>query len=66
LSPWLYIVFDRAADAEQAQSPGQKSLGVAALAMMYLPAVLVTAVGGLASLLVRMPVLAFHPLRHPS
>ncbi len=61
----FYIVFDRAASAEQALSPGVKSLGVAGLAMMYWPPVIASAFAGLLVLLVGMSVLTFQRLRNP-
>jgi hypothetical protein len=62
----LYIVFDGAAFAEQARSRGEKSLGVAALAMMYWPPILIAAHAGLLALLLGMSLLAFHRLRNPN
>ncbi len=47
LSVQFYVSFDRLAAAEQALTPGEKSLGVAALAMIHLPRILVTGASGL-------------------
>lgn len=66
VSAALYIALDRAASAEQALSLGQKSLGVAALGMMYWPPILVTACLGLLALSLGTSVLAFHRLRNPN
>jgi hypothetical protein len=65
VSAVLYLVFDRAADAEQALAPGADSFGVAALAMMYGPPVLVTAAGGFLSLFLGWAALTFQRLRNP-
>jgi hypothetical protein len=62
----LYVVFDRAADAEQVLAPREDSFGVAALAMMYGPAILATAVGGFLSLFLGWAVLTFERLRNPN
>jgi hypothetical protein len=62
----LYLLFDRTAAAEQALSPGEKSLGVAVLAMLYLPPVLATAFAGLLCVLIGWSVLTVYRLRHPS
>lgn len=61
----LYVVLDRAASAEQALSPGEKSFGAAALGMMYWPPILALGFAGLLVLLVGMSVLAVHRLRKP-
>ena len=66
VSAALYIVFDRAADTEQALAPGEDSFGVAALAMMYGPAILATAASGFLSLFLGWAVLTFHRLRNPN
>ena len=50
----LYMAFDRVADAEQAPTPGQKSLGVTALGAIHLPTIFVTGACGLAILSVGM------------
>ena len=65
VSAVLYVVFKRAASAEQALSPGQDSFGVAVLAMMYGLPIVATAVGGLVILLLGWAVLTFQRLRDP-
>jgi hypothetical protein len=50
VSAGLYIALDRAVAAEQALSPGEDRFGVAVLGMIYGPAILAMAVGGLLSL----------------
>lgn len=61
----LYVLFDRSAGVEQALAPGEDSFGVAVLAMMYGPAIIATAAGGLLSLLLGMSALTFQRLRNP-
>ena len=62
----LYVVLDRAAAAEQVFSPWQDSFGVAALGMMFGPAILATAAGGLLSLPIGWTVLTVQRLRNPN
>ena len=49
ISAALYIVLQREAAAEQALSPGEESLGVAVIGMMYGLPMLATAVAGVLS-----------------
>ena len=61
----LYGVLDRTAADEQALSPGEESLGVAVLGMLYLPPILLTAFGGLLCLLLGWSLLTAHRFRTP-
>jgi hypothetical protein len=56
----IYIVLDRLAAAEQAVSPREDSFGVAVLGMIYGPPIIVTAVGGLLTLLLGLFFLVVH------
>ena len=61
----LYVALDHAVSAERAVSPGQESLGVAVLGMLYVPPIIGSAAAGLLALLVGMSVLAFQRMRTP-
>jgi hypothetical protein len=66
VSAGLYIALDRAVAAEQALSPGEDSFGVAVLGMIYGPAILAMAVGGLLSLFLGFLALTVRRLRNPN
>ena len=65
LSAALSLSLDRSASAEHAVAPGQDSFGVAVLAIMYGPAILATAAGGILSSLLGLSILTIHRLRKP-
>jgi hypothetical protein len=62
LATLLWIAFDMLSAHEQAQSPGEKSLGVAALAILCLPPILFFGAVGAGTAIVTGSVLLYRKL----